>query len=235
VILGDKITGVDTLSERQKEILRLIARHLQAKEIARALNISESTVKTHTDTARKRLGVASSRDAARLLVEYEVAAGISPKGLAEALLPAAIPREGGWPPRPMAQGPADDASLGHDKAIHTELTLSHGPLERSGDRLANAGLARQAGQDRGDLERRANAEQERRTGESGLYDDRRDGMADGRHAAAGRTRFERRLADLSPWQWLGLIVVTAILLPLLAGGLIEAVFATMQAIKEFRR
>lgn len=235
MILGDKTSGVDTLSERQKEILRLIARHLQAKEIARVLNISESTVKTHTDTARKRLGVASSRDAARLLVEYEMAAGLTPKDLVEALLPVAIPREGGWPPRPIAQEPADGAVSGHDKTIHTELTLSHGPLEGSGDRLADAGLARQAGQDRGNPDRRTDAEQERRPGEGGLYDDRRDRMADGRRAAAGRTPFERRLANLSHWQWLGLILITAVLMPLLAGVLIEAVFTTMQAMHQFRR
>jgi len=233
--LGDKIIGVDTLSERQKEILRLIAQHLQAKEIARVLQISESTVKTHTDTARKRLGVATSRDAARLLVEYEMAAGIAPQGLTAGLLPGAIPLEGGWPPRPMAQGPADASSSGHEQALHTEITLPDGPLERSGDRLENAGLARQAGPHRANPERRADAQQDRRPGEGGLYDDRRDGVADGRHSAGARTALERWLHRLNPWQWLGLIVLTAVLMPLLVGVLIESVFITMQAIHEFRR
>jgi len=59
-------------------------------------------------------------------------------------------------------------------------------------------------------------------------------VADGR-PADGRTPFERRLAGLKAWQWLGLILVTAILLPLLAGVLIEAVFTTMQAIHQFRK
>jgi DNA-binding CsgD family transcriptional regulator len=227
--------GVDTLSERQKEILRLIAQHLQAKEIARVLKISESTVKTHTDIARKRLGVATSRDAARLLVEHEMASGLMIKGVSADLPPGAIPLEGGWPLRPMAEARPDEPSLGHDKAIHTELTLPSGPLERSGDRLADAGLARKAEADRRDAERRADAQQERRPGEGGLHDDRRDSLADGRYGAAGRTSFERQLANLSSLQWLGLIAVTAVLLPLLAGVLIEALYATLHAIHHFNR
>lgn len=228
--MGDRTSGVEALSERQKEILRLIAQHLQAKEIARALKISESTVKTHTDTARKRLGVATSRDAARVLVEHEIASGLMIKGP----MGVPIPLEGGWPRRPMAQGPADAASLGHEQAIHTELTLSLGPLEQSGDRLADAGLARKAGPDHADPERRADAEYQRRPGEGGVHDDRRDGVADGRQAP-GSTPLERGLAGLKAWQWLGLILITAILLPLLAGVLIEAVFTTMQAIHQFRK
>jgi len=72
--LGDKSNEVEALSSRQRQILRLIANHLQRKEIARLLNISEATVKTHTGEARRRLGVATSRDAARLLVRYEAEA-----------------------------------------------------------------------------------------------------------------------------------------------------------------
>ncbi len=66
-----KATGVEALSERQKEILRLMAKHLQAKEVAFILKISRHTVDTHTEEARRRLGVATSREAARLLSDYE--------------------------------------------------------------------------------------------------------------------------------------------------------------------
>nr|WP_245344623.1 LuxR C-terminal-related transcriptional regulator [Asticcacaulis solisilvae] len=59
------------MSRRQKEILRLVARHHQVKEIARLLNISEATVRTHTEEARRRLGAATSREAAIVLLRHE--------------------------------------------------------------------------------------------------------------------------------------------------------------------
>lgn len=65
------VTGVDSLSKRQKEILRLVARHHQVKEIARLLSISEATVRTHTEEARRRLGAATSREAAIVLLRHE--------------------------------------------------------------------------------------------------------------------------------------------------------------------
>jgi DNA-binding CsgD family transcriptional regulator len=71
---------VESLSQRQKEILRLIAHGHQTKEIARALDIRETTIKTHTETARQRLGVATSREAARLLQAYESGAPLLPGG-----------------------------------------------------------------------------------------------------------------------------------------------------------
>lgn len=76
------VTGVDSLSRRQKEILRLVARHHQIKEIARLLNISEATVRTHTEEARRRLGAATSREAAIALLRHESADGnLSEQGL----------------------------------------------------------------------------------------------------------------------------------------------------------
>ncbi len=69
--LEDREAGIEALTPRQREILRLIAQGHQAKEIARLLGISERTVKTHTDAARRRLGVATSREAARLLTAHE--------------------------------------------------------------------------------------------------------------------------------------------------------------------
>lgn len=50
------VPGIDALSERQKEVLRLTARHHQVKEIAHLLKISENTVKTHLIETRRRLG-----------------------------------------------------------------------------------------------------------------------------------------------------------------------------------
>ncbi|MFT4074354.1 MAG: helix-turn-helix transcriptional regulator [Asticcacaulis sp.] len=74
----DKSSQIAALSVRQKEILRLIAQHMQAKEVGLLLHISEHTVRTHTDSARRKLGVATSRDAARLLAAFEIGNGPAP-------------------------------------------------------------------------------------------------------------------------------------------------------------
>lgn len=56
-----------TLSERQREVLRLVSRDRNSKEIARELGLSDETVKNHVKAATRRLGVTSRFDAARLL------------------------------------------------------------------------------------------------------------------------------------------------------------------------
>ena len=217
--MNDQASRVEALSERQKEILRLIAQHLQAKEVARMLDISESTVKTHTDAARRRLGVASSRDAAKLLVAYE----------AKTSAGQTIPPEGGWPPRPIAQPFEGVSGSDHEHALSTERTVLPDPLERSRNRLENAGNAGQTGSDRGYASHAADVGQERRQRESDLYNGRGDGLADGRWGG-----FERWLKSLNAVQWLGLIALMGFLLMLATGGMISAAVGTMQAIKEFK-
>jgi NarL family two-component system response regulator LiaR len=53
------IGGHDALSHRQTEILRLVARGLPNKLIARELGITESTVKTHVGSMLSKLGLDS--------------------------------------------------------------------------------------------------------------------------------------------------------------------------------
>lgn len=60
-----------TLSDRQREILRLVSRDVNSKEIARELGLSDETVKNHIKAAMRRLGVSSRFDAARLLRMHE--------------------------------------------------------------------------------------------------------------------------------------------------------------------
>jgi DNA-binding CsgD family transcriptional regulator len=100
--LDDIAQTINALSSRQKQILRLLSQNMQAKEIARALGISEHTVKTHLETIRKRLDVATSREAARLYVQNEAE--------------ITIPLEEGGAPRAMETVPEDvaktDQSLG---------------------------------------------------------------------------------------------------------------------------
>jgi DNA-binding NarL/FixJ family response regulator len=58
----------DDLSERELEILRLIAGGLANKEIARRLVISERTARTHVSTILRKLGLSSRTQAALLAV-----------------------------------------------------------------------------------------------------------------------------------------------------------------------
>jgi DNA-binding CsgD family transcriptional regulator len=61
----------EKLTPREREILRLVAAHLQSKEIARALGLSPKTVEMHVLSARRRLSGMSRRDAALAFVAWE--------------------------------------------------------------------------------------------------------------------------------------------------------------------
>jgi DNA-binding NarL/FixJ family response regulator len=56
--------GQEELSEREVEVLRLVARGWSNKQIARDLTIAENTVKTHMSTILGKLGVQSRTQAA---------------------------------------------------------------------------------------------------------------------------------------------------------------------------
>jgi len=55
---------LDGLSEREREVLRLVARGLPNKLIARELSISEKTVKTHLTSVFRTIGVTDRTQAA---------------------------------------------------------------------------------------------------------------------------------------------------------------------------
>ena len=60
----------DQLSEREKQVLRLIAAGLANKQIARRLGIAESTVKVHTGNIFRRIGVTDRTSAALWAKEH---------------------------------------------------------------------------------------------------------------------------------------------------------------------
>ena len=63
---------VETLSESQKTCLRLVARGMTSKEIAKDTGLAPQTVDTYLKTAMARLNAPTRRDAARLLAEHEL-------------------------------------------------------------------------------------------------------------------------------------------------------------------
>jgi len=80
--------GVELLSERERDCLRLLLEPMGAKEIAQALNISVHTVNDHLKSARGKLGASDSRSAARMLRDHE---GAHPQNLGV--------KESGWADR----------------------------------------------------------------------------------------------------------------------------------------
>jgi len=63
--------GLDRLTEKQRECLRLVYAHKETKEIARILGLSPDGVNQRIKTAMNTLGVSRRRDAAQIVAEAE--------------------------------------------------------------------------------------------------------------------------------------------------------------------
>jgi DNA-binding CsgD family transcriptional regulator len=63
--------GYQTLTEKEKQTLRLVVRGYDAKSLARRLGISVHTVNERLRHARRKMEVSSSREAARMLLDKE--------------------------------------------------------------------------------------------------------------------------------------------------------------------
>ena len=91
--------GVDDLTEREREVLRLLLGGHTAKSIAAELDLSVHTVNDYMREARKKLGVSSSREAARILGEQEKTAPQKPApeqiGMEAAALATDTPKPSG--------------------------------------------------------------------------------------------------------------------------------------------
>lgn len=69
--MASRIEKLETLTEKEKQTLRLIVRGHDAKSIARSFDLSVHTINERLRDARRKLAVSSSREAARLLLEAE--------------------------------------------------------------------------------------------------------------------------------------------------------------------
>ena len=65
------VAGLDALTNREREVLAEIAKGRSNREIARALTVSEKTVKAHVSSVLAKLGVQDRTQAALVAVRYE--------------------------------------------------------------------------------------------------------------------------------------------------------------------
>jgi DNA-binding NarL/FixJ family response regulator len=56
-VVGEATDGAEALTERENEVLRLLAQRQSNKQIARSLHITEKMVKTHGSNILSKLGV----------------------------------------------------------------------------------------------------------------------------------------------------------------------------------
>ena len=63
---------MEPLSERELDVLRLLASDLAGPDIARELTVSLSTMRTHTRSIFSKLGVSSRRAAVRRAQELRI-------------------------------------------------------------------------------------------------------------------------------------------------------------------
>jgi DNA-binding NarL/FixJ family response regulator len=61
---ADAVAGLDALTAREREVLAQIAEGRTNRQIARLLQMSEKTVKTHVSSVLAKLGVADRTQAA---------------------------------------------------------------------------------------------------------------------------------------------------------------------------
>lgn len=215
---ADSRIGFEALTPRERECLRLVARHQQSKEIARLLNISKSTVDKHIDRARKRIGAADRRTAALAFVAHEEAlnpgmdTGYPPdpdtisKPTASRSVEPQFNAEPGDPSDPVLKRPADLQS-----GVPGQLGLAgNGPQP--------AGQPGPGGQHPDHHLGPAPVAAVAAAGEAAGADPQRHRLADLRRTLLSRGG----LHDLTPLRLLLLVAVMAIVGGLLLGGVLMA-------------
>jgi DNA-binding NarL/FixJ family response regulator len=68
---GHRAPGLDALTAREREVLAELAQGRSNREIARALHVSEKTVKAHVSSVLAKLGVQDRTQAALFAVRHQ--------------------------------------------------------------------------------------------------------------------------------------------------------------------
>lgn len=66
------VPAVDPLTDREVGVLRMLRGTLSIREIGETLNVSQNTVKTHTSSIYRKLGVSSRHDAIRRGIDMDI-------------------------------------------------------------------------------------------------------------------------------------------------------------------
>lgn len=212
VISTEARTAFEALTPRERECLRLVARHHQSKEIARLLNISKSTVDKHIDSAKARIGAADRRAAALALVAHESDLGIE------------YPSD----PDPIPKSPADgsvepqfnaDPGAFSDRINDQPADLQSSVPGQLGGSGIGAEPAGQSGPGGSDIDHRfgpAPAAAVAAAGKAAGADPQRHGLVDLGRSLLGWGGVH----DLTPLSLLTRIAIIAILGSLLLGGVL---------------
>lgn len=96
---NERAEDISRLTEKQKECLRLVAKNLNTKQIARQIGKSDHAVDQRIRQALRALGVADRFQAARILTKVEAAATYQPliyqsEGVAEPTKTALFEEQG---------------------------------------------------------------------------------------------------------------------------------------------
>jgi DNA-binding CsgD family transcriptional regulator len=212
--MASRKTGIEALSDRQKEILVLISQGYQQKEIAGLLGIEPSTIRGHTEEARQKIGVSSTRAAARLYV-----ASLDFVPLRQ--------NDGGTQIRVAApDDPASRSDHEHTNFADDNRTLLDNPQERFGGGHPVPDSPLEAGQYRpytgDDL-----------PGEKPGRRDSGSDAADVRHDRVGRYLIVANwLKNLNLIQWTGLTLLTTLFIILITGSAVIVLLGIFQAITQ---
>lgn len=137
-------SGLDQLTEGQRDCLRLVYNHMTSKDIARVLGVSPHTVDMRLRTAMKTLNVDSRIGAARLLVQEEAGGSTTPDAYqpliyqAPELVPPVEPAKMATPG--STDGPVANASDSQLLQPAPQDSPVVDPLVNGPPRLANASM-----------------------------------------------------------------------------------------------
>jgi DNA-binding CsgD family transcriptional regulator len=209
-----KKTGLEALSERQKEILVLISQGYQQKEIAGLLGIEPSTIRGHTEEIRQKLNVSSTRSAARLYVSWD---GFVP------------PRQNdGGEQNRVAESTSAGSQSGHEHTDFTDYDRANPDHSQERSRGGNPDL-NGTGETRKYIQHAGDSFQgEGRGGRSSS-----DNFTDVRNDRVSRYLALRGwLRKLNLIQWAGLTLLTTLFIIIVTGGAIVVLLGIFQAITQ---